>query len=139
MLTDGRMPRIASGGDRYCHEAVSRMAGDAGRLVVERQEFRNWPIPAEPATEELRCQQELGKGTSEGEGNAGRRGSDAQAVQGDGPGCVQAVGYPKSSTLTPPFSTRNVPSPGQTAISGKPSSVIETFSVTGSLSNCSDT
>ena len=49
------------------------MAGDAGRLVAERQECRDWPIPAEPAAEEFGGEQELGEGASEGEGNAGRR------------------------------------------------------------------
>ena len=66
------------------------MAGDAGRLVAERQECRDWPIPAEPAAEEFGGEQELGEGASEGEGNAGRRGSDAQAIQGNAPGDVQA-------------------------------------------------
>ena len=48
------------------------MAGDAGRLVAQRQECRDWPIPAEPLAEEFRCEQELGEGASEGEDNAGR-------------------------------------------------------------------
>lgn len=56
------------------------MAGDAGRAVAQRQECRDWPVPAEPVAEELGGQQELGEGASEGEGNAGRRGSDARCV-----------------------------------------------------------
>ncbi len=45
------------------------MAGDAGRAVAQRQECRDWPIPAEPAAEGFGGQQELGEGASEGEGN----------------------------------------------------------------------
>jgi hypothetical protein len=69
--TGGAAGRIASGGDRYSHEDVSRMVGDAGRLVAERQECREWPVPAEPAAKEFGGEQELGEWASEGEGNAG--------------------------------------------------------------------
>ena len=79
--TVGAVGRIASIGDRYRHEDVSRMAGDAGRLVVERQERRDWPIPAEPLAEEFGGQQELGDAC---EGNAGRRGSDALQANATG-------------------------------------------------------
>ena len=70
-LTHGRMPRIASGSDRYRHEDVSRMVDDSGRLVAERQECRNWPIPAQPAAEEPCCKEEIGEEAREGEGSAG--------------------------------------------------------------------
>ena len=43
------------------------------RAVAQRQERRDWAIPAEPASKEFRRQQELGEGASEGEGNAGRQ------------------------------------------------------------------
>ena len=57
------------------------MVGDAGRLVAERQERRYRAFTAEPVAEEFGGQQELGEEASEGEGSAGRRGSDAQALQ----------------------------------------------------------
>ncbi len=65
--THGAAGRIASGGDRYRHEDVPRMVGDLGRLVAQRQECRDWHVPAEPVAKELRCEQELGEGASEGE------------------------------------------------------------------------
>jgi len=74
--TQERTPRIASGGDKYPHEDVSGMAGrthEERRAVAQRQERRDWAIPAEPASKEFRRQQELGEGASEGEGNAGRQ------------------------------------------------------------------
>ena len=84
--------RIASGGDRYTHEDVSRMAGrtheEKRRLVAQRQECRDWAFTVEPAAKEFGGQQVLGEGASEGEGNAGRRGSDAQAFQANATGCV---------------------------------------------------
>ena len=80
--THGAAGRIASGSDRYSHEDNSRMAGDAGRLVAQRQECRDWPIPAEPAAEEFGGQQELGEAC---EGNAVRS-SDAQALQSNSTG-----------------------------------------------------
>jgi len=48
------------------------MAGDAGRLVAERQDCRDWAIMAEPLAEEFGCQQELAEEASENEANAGR-------------------------------------------------------------------
>lgn len=54
--------KIASGGDRYRHEDVSRMAGDAGRLVAQRQERRDWAFTAEPAAEESAVNKSLAKG-----------------------------------------------------------------------------
>lgn len=53
------------------------MVGGAGRLVAQRQECRDWPIPAEPAAEELGCEQELDE--------------EAQALQANAPGVVQAL------------------------------------------------
>lgn len=53
------------------------MAGDAGRLVAQRQECRDWPVPAEPAAEEFGGEQELSEKAEAGDSNAGRRGSDA--------------------------------------------------------------
>ncbi len=47
------------------------MADDAGRLVAQRQECRDWPVPAESAAEGFCCEQELGEEASEGDGNAG--------------------------------------------------------------------
>ncbi len=76
-------------GDRYRHEDVSGMVGDAGRLVAERQERRYRAFTAEPAAEEFGGQQELGEEASEGEGSAGRRFCDAQALQANATGCVQ--------------------------------------------------
>lgn len=58
--TGGAAGRIASGGDRYSHEDVSRMAGDAGRAVAQRQERWDWYVPAEPAAEEFGGEKELG-------------------------------------------------------------------------------
>ena len=60
---------MAIGGQalRYNHEDVSPIAGDAWRLVTQRQDCRDWPIPAEPVAEEFRCEQDLGEGASEGE------------------------------------------------------------------------
>ena len=43
------------------------------RILAQRQECRGRPIPDESATKEFGCQQELGEGDCEGEGNAGRR------------------------------------------------------------------
>ncbi len=74
LRTGGAAGGIPNGSDRYRYEDVSRMAGrthEERRAVAERQECRDWPIPAEPAAEESRCQQEVGEGASEGEGNAG--------------------------------------------------------------------
>ena len=92
--TGGAAGRIASGGDRYSHDDVSRMAGDAGTLVAQRQECRDWAFPVEPAAKEFGCQQELGEGASEGEaceaceGNPGRRSRNARALQANTTGCI---------------------------------------------------
>ena len=67
------------------------MVGDAGRLVAERQERRYQAFTAEPVAEEFGGQQELGEEAEACEANAGRRGSDAQALQSDATGCVQAA------------------------------------------------
>ena len=69
---------------------AGRTHDEERRAVAQRQECRDWHVPAEPAAEEFGGQQELGKGASEGEGNAGRRGSDA--FQAKAPGCVRAEG-----------------------------------------------
>jgi len=61
------------------------MKGNAGRLVAERQECREWSIPSQPAANEFGSQQEVGAWASEG--NAGCRDSDA--LQAHAPGCVQ--------------------------------------------------
>lgn len=43
------------------------MAGDAGMLMAQREECRDWPLTVEPAAEEFGGQQEFGEGASEGE------------------------------------------------------------------------
>ena len=53
--THGRTPRIASGGDRYRHEDVSRMAGrthEERRAVAQRQECRGRHVEHQPAVAE---------------------------------------------------------------------------------------
>jgi len=73
--THGTAGRIARGGDRYCHEDVSGMAGDTGRAVAERQECRDWHVEHQPAVAE----EGEGQAIETAEGDAGRR-EDAQAI-----------------------------------------------------------
>jgi len=61
MMKHGGWPRVFDG------PVCSR---HAGRAVAQRQECRDWPIPAEPAAEEFGGQQELGERASEGEGTS---------------------------------------------------------------------
>ncbi len=84
--THGAAGRFASGGDRYRHEDVSRMAGDAGRVVAQRQERRDWHVEHQPAVAEAG----EGQAIETAEGEAGRR-QDAQAFQANATGCVQAA------------------------------------------------
>jgi len=56
------------------------------RAVAQRQECRDRHVERQPAVAE----EGEGQAIETAEGEAGRRGSDAHALQGDGPGCVQA-------------------------------------------------
>jgi len=56
------------------------------RGLAERQECRGRHVDHQPAVAE----ESEGQAIETTEGEAGRRESDAQAFQGDGPGCVQA-------------------------------------------------
>ena len=77
-LTHGTAGRIASGGDRYRHEDVSRMAGrthEERRVVAQRQECRGRHVEHQPAVAE----EGEGQAIETAEGDAGRR-EDAQAI-----------------------------------------------------------
>ena len=54
------------------------------RAVAQRQECRDWHVEHQPAVAE----EGEGQAIETAEGEAGRR-EDAQALQGDGPGCVR--------------------------------------------------
>ena len=57
------------------------------RAVAQRQECRGRHVEHQPAVAE----EGKGQAIETAEGEAGRRSRDAQALQGDGPGCVQAA------------------------------------------------
>ena len=67
------------------------MAGDARRrLVAERQAGGRRLVEDQSVAQQLGGEQELGQKAEAGERQAGRRGSDAQAIQGNATGDVQA-------------------------------------------------
>jgi len=57
-------------------------------------EFRGRHVPAEPAAEELGCEQELGEETSEGENNAGRRSSTPKPFKAMVPAMFKPIKAP---------------------------------------------
>ena len=76
---------------------AGRTQNEERRAVAQRQECRDWAFTAEPAAEEFGGEQEFEQEAEAGESNAGRS-SDAQALQGNAPGCVQADGSGRSVT-----------------------------------------